>query len=64
MVEQNAAVALATADDGYVMELGRVVAADSCAALMQKSDVRDSYLGGAAHGLSGQTRWRRRKTWR
>ena len=33
-------------------------------ALLQKSDVRDSYLGGATHGLSGQTRWRRRKTWR
>ena len=65
VVEQNAAVALATADDGYVMELGRIVAADTCEQLMRKSDVRESYLGlGAPQGLSGQTRWRRRKTWR
>jgi branched-chain amino acid transport system ATP-binding protein len=65
VVEQNAAIALATADFGYVMELGRIVAADSCWALMAKNDVRESYLGmGGAHGLSGQARWRRRKTWR
>jgi branched-chain amino acid transport system ATP-binding protein len=65
VVEQNAAVALRTADDGYVMELGRVVAADRCEALMAKADVREAYLGlGAAQGLSGQRRWRARKTWR
>lgn len=66
VVEQNAAVALAHADDGYIMELGRIVAADSCAALSQKSDVRDAYLGlGQSHGLSGTAqRWSRRKTWR
>jgi branched-chain amino acid transport system ATP-binding protein len=66
VVEQNAAVALAHADDGYIMELGRVVAADSCAALSQKSDVRDAYLGlGQTQGLSGTAqRWARRKTWR
>ena len=28
-----------------VLELGRVVAADTCAALLKKSDVRESYLG-------------------
>jgi len=66
VVEQNAAIALAHADDGYIMELGRVVAADTCAALAQKSDVRDAYLGlGQTHGLSGTAqRWSRRKTWR
>ncbi len=65
LVEQNAALALDTADDGYVLELGRVVAAGACAVLKTKSDVRDSYLGGAAGmGLSGRTRWRTRKTWR
>ena len=66
VVEQNAAVALAHADDGYIMELGRVVAADSCAALSQKSDVRDAYLGlNQTTGLSGTAqRWTRRKTWR
>lgn len=65
LVEQNAAIALAHADHGYVMELGRIVAADTCEALMRKSDVRESYLGlGRATGLSGTTRWKRRKTWR
>jgi len=66
VVEQNAAVALAHADDGYIMELGRVVAADTCAALARKPDVREAYLGlGQTHGLSGTAqRWSRRKTWR
>ncbi len=66
VVEQNAAIALAHADDGYIMELGRVVAADTCAALSQKSDVRDAYLGlGHTQTLSGTAqRWTRRKTWR
>ncbi len=66
VVEQNAAVALAHADDAYIMELGRVVAADTCAALAKKTDVRDAYLGlGQTHGLSGTAqRWVRRKTWR
>ena len=65
VVEQNAAIALAHAHDGYVLELGRVVAADTCAALLKKSDVRESYLGlGHAAGLSGTARWKRRKTWR
>jgi branched-chain amino acid transport system ATP-binding protein len=65
VVEQNAAIALAHAQFGYVLELGRVVAADTCAALLKKSDVRDSYLGlGHRSGLSGVARWKRRKTWR
>ncbi|WP_417587115.1 ABC transporter ATP-binding protein [Pararhodobacter oceanensis] len=66
VVEQNAAVALAHGDDGYIMELGRIVAADSCAALSQKEDIREAYLGGGGgHGLSGTAqRWKRRKTWR
>ncbi|WP_119354231.1 ABC transporter ATP-binding protein [Azohydromonas sediminis] len=65
VVEQNAAIALRTADDGYVMELGRIVASGPCDELMAKSDVRASYLGlGQSTGLSGAARWRRRKTWR
>jgi len=66
VVEQNAAIALAHADYGYIMELGRIVAADSCAQLSQKTDVQQAYLGGdVASGLSGTTqRWKRRKTWR
>lgn len=66
VVEQNAAIALAHADFGYIMELGRIVAADSCAVLSQKADVREAYLGGHnAQGISGTSqRWKRRKTWR
>ncbi len=66
VVEQNAAIALAHADLGYIMELGRIVAADTCANLREKTDVREAYLGAqAATGLSGTAqRWKRRKTWR
>ena len=66
VVEQNAAIALATAHDGYVMELGRVVAAGTCAELMAKDDVREFYLGGATDSRADghKQRWKRRKTWR
>ncbi|MBM3383509.1 MAG: ABC transporter ATP-binding protein [Betaproteobacteria bacterium] len=67
VVEQNAAIALATADDGYIMELGRIVAAGTCAELMVKDDVKEFYLGGAggAPRADGRKqRWKRRKTWR
>ena len=66
LVEQNARVALEHAHDGYIMELGRIVAADSCAALMQKDDVREFYLGiGAPPSADGRKRrWKKTKTWR
>ena len=69
VVEQNAAIALATADDGYIVELGRIVAADSCARLRERDDVRDFYLGGAAgHASAGASAaarpQRRRASWR
>ena len=66
LVEQNAAIALAHADHGYIMELGRIVAADTCAVLSQKADVREAYLGAhSTQGISGTLqRWKRRKTWR
>ena len=67
VVEQNAAIALATAHEGYIMELGRVVAAGSCADLMAKDDVKEFYLGGAGHAVGEdgrKQRWKRRKTWR
>jgi branched-chain amino acid transport system ATP-binding protein len=67
VVEQNAAIALATAQHGYIMELGRIVADDSCEALMAKDDVREFYLGmgaGATDDRTHQQRWKRRKTWR
>ena len=63
VVEQNAAVALATAQHGYIMELGRIVLDGPCAELMQKDDVREFYLG-HGHTDRGNQRWKRRKTWR
>jgi branched-chain amino acid transport system ATP-binding protein len=63
VVEQNAKVALATAHDGYIMELGRIVAAGTSAELSEKDDVKEFYLG--AGGEAGHARrWKRRKTWR
>jgi branched-chain amino acid transport system ATP-binding protein len=66
LVEQNAAIALATADHGYVMELGRIVAAGPCGELMAKDDVREFYLGIGRQPREGadKQRWKRRKTWR
>jgi branched-chain amino acid transport system ATP-binding protein len=45
LVEQNASQALAIADRGYVLQTGRIVLADSAAALAANEDVRRSYLG-------------------
>jgi branched-chain amino acid transport system ATP-binding protein len=65
VVEQNAAIALASAHDGYVLELGRIVAAGTCAELLQRQDIKEFYLGvGARDGDGRRRRWKRRKTWR
>jgi branched-chain amino acid transport system ATP-binding protein len=45
LVEQNAQIALAVADYGYVMETGRVVLEDTAEALMDNENVRRAYLG-------------------
>lgn len=45
LVEQNANKALQVADRGYVLETGRVVLADTGAALLVNPDVRKAYLG-------------------
>ena len=42
LVEQNAHMALQTADFGYVLEVGRIVLADDCARLMQTDASRNS----------------------
>jgi branched-chain amino acid transport system ATP-binding protein len=64
LVEQNANMALQTADFGYVLEVGRIVMADTCARLMQKEDIKEFYLGIKDQGARGQRRWKKRKTWR
>lgn len=46
LVEQNAQMALAVADRGYVLETGRVSMEDSADALLHNDAVRKAYLGG------------------
>jgi branched-chain amino acid transport system ATP-binding protein len=64
LVEQNANMALQTADFGYVLEVGRIVMADTCARLLQKEDIKEFYLGIKEQGARGKRRWKKRKTWR
>jgi branched-chain amino acid transport system ATP-binding protein len=45
LVEQNALMALDTADRGYVMETGTIALADDAKALQQNEEVRKTYLG-------------------
>ena len=46
MVEQNASLALAIADYGYVLQAGRIMLSGPAAALMRDPRIRDAYLGG------------------
>ena len=46
LVEQNARVALALSERGYVIETGRVVLSDDFASLKRNPRVIESYLGG------------------
>jgi branched-chain amino acid transport system ATP-binding protein len=64
LVEQNANMALQVAEYGYVLEVGRIVMADTCARLLQKEDIKEFYLGIKDQGARGQRRWKKRKTWR
>jgi branched-chain amino acid transport system ATP-binding protein len=45
LVEQNALMALETADRGYVLETGRIALADDAKSLRANEDVRKAYLG-------------------
>jgi branched-chain amino acid transport system ATP-binding protein len=63
LVEQNAHIALKTADFGYVLEVGRIVARDHCAALLERDDIKEFYLGQKEVGVRGQRRWKKRRLW-
>jgi branched-chain amino acid transport system ATP-binding protein len=63
LVEQNAHIALQTADYGYVLEVGRVVLADHCAKLMHQDAIKEFYLGQKEAGVRGQRRYRKQKLW-
>lgn len=47
LVEQNARAALKLANRGYVMEVGRIVLADTAEALLANPEVQNAYLGGS-----------------
>jgi branched-chain amino acid transport system ATP-binding protein len=46
LVEQNALMALAIADRGYILQTGEIVLSDAAAALSKNEGVRRAYLGG------------------
>jgi branched-chain amino acid transport system ATP-binding protein len=64
LVEQNAHIALQTADYGYVLEVGRIVMEDTCVRLLEKEDIKEFYLGVKESSVRGTRRWKRKKTWR
>ena len=45
LIEQNASMALKTADFGYVMETGRITLSGTGAELLKNEQVRKAYLG-------------------
>lgn len=67
LVEQNASVALAVADFGYIMESGRIVIDGSAQRLAADPDVREFYLGvggsGEARSFKELKHYKRRKRW-
>lgn len=67
VVEQNAAMALAMADYGYVMEQGRVVLEGTAEELRANPDVKEFYMGvtegGARKSFKSIKSYKRRKRW-
>ena len=67
VVEQNANVALAIADHGYVMENGRIVLYGTGPELRENEDIKEFYLGMSisGHGKSFKDvkHYKRRKRW-
>ncbi len=67
LVEQNATLALAIAEHGYVMENGRIVLDGTAAALRENADIKEFYLGlteiGARKSYRDVKHYKRRKRW-
>jgi len=67
LVEQNATMALAIADHGYVMENGRIVLEGAAASLRENADIKEFYLGltevGARKSYREVKHYKRRKRW-
>ena len=67
LVEQNARAALGIADEGYVLENGRIVIGGPADKLRDNEDIREFYLGLSAVGSRKSYRdvkhYRRKKRW-
>jgi branched-chain amino acid transport system ATP-binding protein len=63
LVEQNAKLALSTAQFGYVLEGGRIVLEGPTRELVDNPDIKEFYLGLANRGVRGERRWKRKKMW-
>jgi branched-chain amino acid transport system ATP-binding protein len=67
LVEQNARAALGIANDGYVMENGRIVLSGPAERLRDNEDIQEFYMGLSALGSRKSYRevkhYRRRKRW-
>jgi branched-chain amino acid transport system ATP-binding protein len=66
IVEQNAAVAIAIADYGYVLESGRVVLDGDSARLRGHRDIQEFYLGqigGERRSYRSVKQYRRSRRW-
>ena len=67
LVEQNALMALATAEYGYIMENGKIVLDGPCQKLMENEDVREFYLGlntdAERQSFADVKHYKRRKRW-
>jgi branched-chain amino acid transport system ATP-binding protein len=67
LVEQNALMALATAEYGYIMENGKIVLDGPCQKLMENEDVKEFYLGlktdEERQSFADVKHYKRRKRW-
>jgi branched-chain amino acid transport system ATP-binding protein len=65
LVEQNAKMALKISSYGFVLENGRIVAANTPNVLLEDEDVKEFYLGiRAEESVKGYQRWKKKKRWR
>jgi branched-chain amino acid transport system ATP-binding protein len=65
LVEQNAAMALACAKHGYIMENGKIVLDGTAEELRENEDIKEFYLGGGGERKSFKNikSFKRRKRW-
>jgi len=65
LVEQNAKMALKISSYGFVLENGRIVAANTPDVLLEDEDVKEFYLGiRSEESVKGYQRWKKKKRWR